>query len=76
MSNNSNEIKKPKSITYYDCMASLISIYVDISLDLKTVFNHLIKHSNKNRAFKLLRFKLKGLTTNLCLNMFYLLGNF
>ena len=75
VSNTSNETNKLKSITFYDCMASLLSIYVDISLDLKTVLNYLTKHSNKKRAFELLKFKMNCLTTNMCLNIFYLLGN-
>jgi hypothetical protein len=57
--------REKKKMDYYDYMSAFVSIYLDISLELKnklktTKFNH----SNGKHLSK----------ENLCLNTFYLLG--
>jgi hypothetical protein len=51
-------------VTYYDYMSSLVSIYLDVSLELKFRF----------KKFNLKEYKHKYFKQTICLNFFYLLG--
>ena len=49
---------------YYDYMSSLVSIYLDVCLELKVRF----------KKYHLKEYKQKNFKQTICLNVFYLLG--
>ncbi len=62
--NEKQEKQKRGSLSFYDYMSALLSIYLDLSLELKA----------KLKKYNVLEFKQKNLKQTLCLNTFYLLG--
>ena len=56
--------EKKNEMSYYDYMSALLSIYLDLNLDLQ----------QRIKNFVPLRSKIKKRKETLCLNVFYLLG--
>ena len=63
---NSQKVTSDSKLCYYDYMAALVSIYLDISLNLKA----------KLKRYKIYEFRKKNLKETLCVNTYFLLDSF